>query len=94
MSGKVRHASIKCLEALIGSRRDVLPSFYSSICPVLLARFRERKENVRADIFVAFSTLLRQTRAASSCHGAGSESWPSEEAEPVVSVLKKQVCTG
>ncbi|KAM7401565.1 hypothetical protein PAMP_016872 [Pampus punctatissimus] len=69
MSWKVRRSSIKCLEALINTRRDLLLSFYSSICPALLARFKEREENVRADVFAAFSTLLRQTRAGPSHHG-------------------------
>uniref|UniRef100_A0A4W6DC61 TATA-binding protein interacting (TIP20) domain-containing protein n=1 Tax=Lates calcarifer TaxID=8187 RepID=A0A4W6DC61_LATCA len=66
MSWKVRRSSIKCLEALIGTRRDLLLSFYSSVCPALLARFKEREENVRADVFAAFSTLLRQTRVGST----------------------------
>uniref|UniRef100_A0A669E7X0 Uncharacterized protein n=1 Tax=Oreochromis niloticus TaxID=8128 RepID=A0A669E7X0_ORENI len=66
MSWKVRRSSIKCLEALISTRLDLLLSFYSSICPALLARFKEREENVRADVFTAFSTLLRQTRVAST----------------------------
>ncbi|XP_070815240.1 cullin-associated NEDD8-dissociated protein 2 [Chaetodon trifascialis] len=94
MSWKVRRSSIKCLEALINTRRDLLLSFYSSICPALLARFKEREENVRADVFAAFSTLLRQTRAGSSHHGlaaAGPESGPSREEEPAVAMLKKQV---
>ncbi|CAB1428190.1 unnamed protein product [Pleuronectes platessa] len=69
MSWKVRRSSIKCLEALISSRRDLLLSFYSSVCPALLARFKEREENVRADVFAAFSTLLRQTRGGSSHRG-------------------------
>uniref|UniRef100_A0A3Q2QRW9 Uncharacterized protein n=1 Tax=Fundulus heteroclitus TaxID=8078 RepID=A0A3Q2QRW9_FUNHE len=70
MSWKVRRSAIKCLEALISTRRDLLLSFYSSICPALLARFKEREENVRADVFAAFSTLLRQTRGGSRnlCH--------------------------
>ncbi|CAJ1051190.1 cullin-associated NEDD8-dissociated protein 2 isoform X1 [Xyrichtys novacula] len=94
MSWKVRRSSIKCLEALISTRRDLLLSFYSSICPALLARFKEREENVRADVFAAFSTLLRQTRAGSSHHGnimAGSDSGVSREEEPVVAMLKTQV---
>lgn len=95
MSWKVRRSSIKCLEALIRSRRDLLLSFYASICPALLARFKEREENVRADVFAAFSTLLRQTRAGTGHrHGvaaAGSGSRPSEEEEPAVAMLKKQV---
>nr|XP_020443436.1 cullin-associated NEDD8-dissociated protein 1-like [Monopterus albus] len=94
MSWKVRRSSIKCLEALISTRRDLLLSFYSSICPALLARFKEREENVRADVFAAFSTLLRQTRVGSSHHGlitAGSDSAASREEEPAVAMLKKQV---
>uniref|UniRef100_A0A7N6ACR5 TATA-binding protein interacting (TIP20) domain-containing protein n=1 Tax=Anabas testudineus TaxID=64144 RepID=A0A7N6ACR5_ANATE len=92
MSWKVRRSSIKCLEALIHTRRDLLLSFYSSICPALLARFKEREENVRADVFAAFSTLLRQTRVGSSHHGpVGPDSGASREDEPAVATLKKQV---
>lgn len=92
MSWKVRRSSIKCLEALIHTRRDLLLSFYSSICPALLARFKEREENVRADVFAAFSTLLRQTRVGSSHHGpVGPDSGASREDEPAVTTLKKQV---
>ncbi|XP_041671134.1 cullin-associated NEDD8-dissociated protein 2 isoform X2 [Cheilinus undulatus] len=94
MSWKVRRSSIKCLEALISTRRDLLLSFYTSVCPALLARFKEREENVRADVFAAFSTLLKQTRAGSGHHGnimAGSDSGVSREEEPAVAMLKKQV---
>lgn len=94
MSWKVRRSSIKCLEGLIDTRRDLLLSFYSSICPALLARFKEREENVRADIFAAFTTLLKQTRAGLSHQGvimAGSDSGVSREEEPAVVMLKKQV---
>ncbi|KAF0021327.1 hypothetical protein F2P81_026421 [Scophthalmus maximus] len=101
MSWKVRRSSVKCLEALIESRRDLLLSFYASLCPALLARFKEREENVRADVFAAFSTLLRQTRAASGHRGLVVPAAPShsdprsvdveEEEEPAVAMLKKQV---
>ncbi|KAM7006274.1 cullin-associated NEDD8-dissociated protein 2 isoform 1-T1 [Tautogolabrus adspersus] len=94
MSWKVRRSSIKCLEALISTRRDLLLSFYSSLCPALLARFKEREENVRADVFAAFSALLMQTRAGSSHRGnitASSDSGVSVEEEPAVAMLKKQV---
>ncbi|XP_015254133.1 PREDICTED: cullin-associated NEDD8-dissociated protein 1-like [Cyprinodon variegatus] len=94
MSWKVRRSAIKCLEALISTRRDLLLSFYSSICPALLARFKEREENVRADVFAAFSTLLRQTRGGSGHHGvitACSEPGTGREEEPAVALLKKQI---
>lgn len=92
MSWKVRRSSIKCLEALFITRPDLLLSFYSSVGPALLARFKEREENVRADVFSAFSTLLRQTRAASSHQGIMAvDTGLSSEEEPAVAVLKKQV---
>ncbi|XP_074508619.1 cullin-associated NEDD8-dissociated protein 1-like [Sebastes fasciatus] len=94
MSWKVRRSSIKCLEALLTTRRDLILSFYTSICPALLARFKEREENVRADVFAAFSTLLRQTRAGPSHHGlitAASDSAGSGEEEPAVAMLEEQV---
>ncbi|XP_072237643.1 cullin-associated NEDD8-dissociated protein 2 [Leuresthes tenuis] len=94
MSWKVRRSAIKCLEALISTRRDLLLSFYSSICPALLTRFKEREENVRADVFAAFSALLRQTHTGSGHHGlimAGADSGVSREEEPAVSLLKKQI---
>lgn len=92
MSWKVRRSSIKCLEALIHTRRDLLLSFYSSVCPALLARFKEREENVRADVFAAFSTLLRQTRVGSSHHGPiGPDFGVRREEEPAVATLKEQV---
>uniref|UniRef100_A0AAY4B0K2 TATA-binding protein interacting (TIP20) domain-containing protein n=1 Tax=Denticeps clupeoides TaxID=299321 RepID=A0AAY4B0K2_9TELE len=62
MSWKVRRSSVKCLEAVVSSRRDLLPDLYASVCPVLVGRFKEREENVRTDIFLAFVALLRQTR--------------------------------
>ncbi|XP_023811120.1 cullin-associated NEDD8-dissociated protein 1-like [Oryzias latipes] len=94
MSWKVRRSAVKCLEALISTRLDLLLSFYSTICPALLARFKEREENVRADVFAAFSTLLRQSRVGSSHPGLiATDAVRSgvREEEPVVTLLKKQV---
>uniref|UniRef100_A0A8C8C3S0 TATA-binding protein interacting (TIP20) domain-containing protein n=1 Tax=Oncorhynchus tshawytscha TaxID=74940 RepID=A0A8C8C3S0_ONCTS len=62
MSWKVRRSSVKCLEAVISTRRDLLVELYGSVAPTLLARFKEREENVKTDIFVAFVALLKQTR--------------------------------
>ncbi|XP_033207231.1 cullin-associated NEDD8-dissociated protein 1 isoform X2 [Belonocnema kinseyi] len=64
MSWKVRRASAKCLEAVISSRRELLSEFYKIISPALIARFKEREENVKSDIFHAYITLLRQTKSA------------------------------
>uniref|UniRef100_A0A672S5L2 Cullin-associated NEDD8-dissociated protein 1-like n=1 Tax=Sinocyclocheilus grahami TaxID=75366 RepID=A0A672S5L2_SINGR len=88
MSWKVRRSSVKCLEAIISSRRDLLVELYGSIGPTLVSRFKEREENVKTDIFSAFVALLRQTRHP---HGPTLDSGAKEE--PAISLLKKQVPT-
>ncbi|XP_011839001.1 PREDICTED: cullin-associated NEDD8-dissociated protein 2 isoform X2 [Mandrillus leucophaeus] len=62
MSWKVRRAAAKCIAALISSRPDLLPDFHCTLAPVLIRRFREREENVKADVFTAYIVLLRQTQ--------------------------------
>uniref|UniRef100_A0A2I2YMU4 Cullin associated and neddylation dissociated 2 (putative) n=1 Tax=Gorilla gorilla gorilla TaxID=9595 RepID=A0A2I2YMU4_GORGO len=62
MSWKVRRAAAKCIAALISSRPDLLPNFHCTLAPVLIRRFKEREENVKADVFTAYIVLLRQTR--------------------------------
>lgn len=62
LSWKVRRASAKCLEAIILSRRDMINEFFVTIAPVLVARFKEREESVKADIIQTFVSLLKQTK--------------------------------
>lgn len=50
------------MAALISSRPDLLPTFHCTLAPALIRRFREREENVKADVFGAYIVLLRQTR--------------------------------
>eukprot|EP00741_Cyanophora_paradoxa_P025544 tig00000383_g24650.t1 len=64
VSWKVRRACAKCLEAIIASRLELIDSFYGQVAPVLIQRFREREENVKLEIFAAFSTLVKQTAVA------------------------------
>ncbi|XP_053325783.1 cullin-associated NEDD8-dissociated protein 1-like [Spea bombifrons] len=66
MSWKVRRSAAKCLESLISARPDLLAEFYKTAAPVIILRFKEREENVKADIFSAYIALLRQTRSAQS----------------------------
>eukprot|EP01105_Mastigella_eilhardi_P013724 TRINITY_DN3125_c0_g1_i5.p1 TRINITY_DN3125_c0_g1~~TRINITY_DN3125_c0_g1_i5.p1 ORF type:complete len:986 (-),score=291.67 TRINITY_DN3125_c0_g1_i5:67-3024(-) len=61
MSWKVRRSSTKCLCAIITTRIDLLHTLYQKVGPVLISRFREREENVKVDVFRAFTDLLRQT---------------------------------
>lgn len=62
VSWKVRRASAKCLAAILGSRPELLTSFYHTVSPVLISQFKEREENVKADIFVAYQALLHRTK--------------------------------
>jgi len=62
MSWKVRRSAAKCLEAIISTRPDLLMDFYRTVSPVLIGRFKEREENVKADIFHAYIALLKQTK--------------------------------
>nr|KAF6420044.1 putative cullin associated and neddylation dissociated 2 (putative) [Molossus molossus] len=62
MSWKVRRAAAKCMAALISSRPDLLSDFHGTLAPALIRRFKEREENVKADVFGAYIVLLRQTR--------------------------------
>lgn len=66
LSWKVRRASAKCLEAIIVSRGDMVGEFFTSMAPVLVSRFKEREESVKADIIQTFVTLLRQVRQYAS----------------------------
>ncbi|KAM9326759.1 cullin-associated NEDD8-dissociated protein 1-like [Gastrophryne carolinensis] len=66
MSWKVRRSAAKCLESLITARPDLLSEFYKTAAPAIILRFKEREENVKADIFSAYIALLRQTRASQS----------------------------
>ncbi|KFW93745.1 Cullin-associated NEDD8-dissociated protein 1, partial [Phalacrocorax carbo] len=49
ISWKVRRSAAKCLEAIVSSRHDLLQDFYKTL------------ENVKADIFSVYISLLKQT---------------------------------
>ncbi|XP_023667069.1 cullin-associated NEDD8-dissociated protein 2 [Paramormyrops kingsleyae] len=87
MSWKVRRSSVKCLEAVVSTRRDLLLELYGSVAAALVGRFKEREENVRTEIFLAFISLLRQTRPLQ-----GSPQ-PGDKEDPALTLLKKQVPT-
>ncbi|XP_030071478.1 cullin-associated NEDD8-dissociated protein 1 [Microcaecilia unicolor] len=66
MSWKVRRAAAKCLDAVVSTRHEMLPDFYKTVSPALITRFKEREENVKADVFHAYLSLLKQTRPVQS----------------------------
>uniref|UniRef100_F6Z3T2 TATA-binding protein interacting (TIP20) domain-containing protein n=1 Tax=Ciona intestinalis TaxID=7719 RepID=F6Z3T2_CIOIN len=66
ISLKVRRASAKCLEAVMSTRPELLMDLYQTVSLPLVARFKEREESVRADIFTAFIALVKHTRNVST----------------------------
>ncbi|XP_035193139.1 cullin-associated NEDD8-dissociated protein 1-like isoform X1 [Oxyura jamaicensis] len=74
ISWKVRRAAAKCLEAIVSSRHDLLQDFYKTLSPVLISRFKEREENVKADIFSVYIALLKQTLPSQSWRHASDAS--------------------
>ena len=57
---QVRRAAAKTIAAVITSFPDLLTATYLTVVPALLARFREREEAVKADVFATFVTMLQQ----------------------------------
>lgn len=64
-SWKVRRAAAKTVAAVVISFPELLPQTFQGACPVLVARFREREENVKADVLTTFCQLLQQASARS-----------------------------
>ncbi|KAM8930073.1 cullin-associated NEDD8-dissociated protein 1-like [Pelodytes ibericus] len=88
MSWKVRRSAAKCLESLISARPDLLAEFYKTAAPAIILRFKEREENVKADIFSAYIALLRLTRSAQSWRQTTE---PSGKGDAPFSALQEQV---
>ncbi|XP_071441523.1 cullin-associated NEDD8-dissociated protein 1 [Hetaerina americana] len=99
MSWKVRRSAAKCLEAVISTRHEMLPDFYRTISPALIARFKEREENVKSDVFHAYMALLRQTRPAvnlsldpdSMDHEEGPISMLQQQVPAIVNAVHRQM---
>lgn len=88
MSWKVRRSAAKCLESVITSRHELLPEFYKSLSAALIARFKEREENVKSDIFHAYIALLKQTKRSISVN---IDPDSMEQEETPVFLLQQQV---
>lgn len=88
MSWKVRRASAKCLEAVITTRHEMIIDLYHSVSPVLISRFKEREENVKVDVFMAYVALLKQTRAPADATALQDESAVSILQSHVKDVIK------
>ena len=58
-SWKVRRASIKVIDSIAKCRPEMLRELYTHIIIKLIARFKERDENVKCEIFSTFSNVIR-----------------------------------
>lgn len=65
-SWKVRRAAAKLAAALISQYTDMLPEVYKRLARPLVARFNEREEAVRPDIYDAYIDLLHAVAASAS----------------------------
>ncbi|GAA6010571.1 hypothetical protein JCM10207_007744 [Rhodosporidiobolus poonsookiae] len=61
-SWKVRRSATKLLTSIITTRPDLLSSLYKSVSPALIARFGDREETVRVEVWATYTALLKQTR--------------------------------
>jgi len=56
-SWKVRRAALKVLAAMVKGLPDKLQEIYSKFAAPLIARFQEREENVKLDVFSTFAEM-------------------------------------
>ena len=71
MSWKVRRAAAHLLASVFTSYPDKISNLYELCSPRLVARFREREENIKLDVFSTFSVLLNQVAVAGAASGDG-----------------------
>jgi len=88
-SWKVRRAAAKLLASIVSAKPDAVPGIFGDLCPALLARFGEREESVKGDVF-ATTRLLVQCAAGPA---AGPQLRPLLAAElpRMVTALRRQL---
>lgn len=59
-SYKIRRSATKVLAAVIHTRPDLLSLILRDVSPVLIARFGDREQTVRLEVWATYSTLLSQ----------------------------------
>ncbi|DBB08467.1 hypothetical protein WJX82_000009 [Trebouxia sp. C0006] len=92
VSWKVRRAAAKCLQAIIESYPDLLRDIYPKAATALIARFKEREENVKSDIFQTFIELVKQLGSTvNRFEGSGGSKPIDQLRSDVPSVIKAAV---
>ena len=72
-SWRVRRAAAKALTACLAASPTELATLYPRAAGALVARFREREEAVRADVFGAYADLVARVAAAAAAHAPGGD---------------------
>jgi len=91
VSWKVRRAAAKLLSAIIVSRPDKLGELFPEVAPVLIARFKEREENVKMDIFSTFNDLLQQVATISLVEPSSADSMAVDGPSGTSALLQAEV---
>lgn len=95
MSWKVRRCAVKLLSAIIEAYPDQVSEVYSKAASELVSRFREREESVKADIFGAMSSLLKQVGVVSSRYDQKDPASPlqllSADVPPLIKAAARQL---
>lgn len=92
VSWKVRRAAAKCVQAIVESYPDLLKDIYPKAATALIARFKEREENVKSDIFQTFAELVKQIGSTASRYEGADSSKPVDQLQSAVpSIIKAAV---
>ncbi|SGY91656.1 BQ5605_C038g11689 [Microbotryum silenes-dioicae] len=87
-SWKVRRSATKLLTACIQTRADLLSSFYHTISPALIARFSEREETVKVEVWGTYTALLAHTKVWG--RSSGPSSFSSGAVSPMGRLKRKR----
>jgi len=80
MSWKVRKSCAHLLGSVVQAYPDRLQHWYEVLATPLVKRFAEREDNVRMDVFTAFSVLLRTTQCDLQRHAGDVHALPYADA--------------
>ena len=88
----MRRAAAKCVQAIVESYPDLLRDIYPKAATALIARFKEREENVKSDIFQTFAELVKQIGSTASRYEGADGSKPVDQLQSdVPSIIKAAV---
>lgn len=92
-SWKVRRGAAKLAAALVGQYTDVLLDVYRQLGPALVARFKEREEAVRPDVYQAYIDLVASMGAAAHRGDTAADQALSSDVPSVMRAAARQLKT-